>query len=196
MALLSGLHATLPDDGQFLTITLSGSDPNRTAKTLNAWVDQFVTTSGDLQKRHLLEFKEMLGNQLAVAEGQLRGAESELGRFRESTITLPSGGSIGAAAQGPDAVVSDYFQERSTLSEIQSERVGLEQLVADAKGGPVNPQAFLAFPAILNNAPQLRAAIDELSSRQAALRSERQFLTDANPRIKQLSATVHTSCNS
>lgn len=192
MALLSGLRATLPDDGQFLTITLSGSDPNRTAKTLNAWVDQFVTTSGDLQKRHLLEFKEMLGNQLAVAEGQLRGAESELGRFRESTITLPSGGSIGAAAQGPDAIVSDYFQERSTLSEIQTERVGLEQLVADAKGGPVNPQAFLAFPAILNNAPQLRAAIDELSSRQAALRSEKQFLTDANPRIKQLSATVHT----
>ncbi len=42
------------------------------------------------------------------------------------------------------------------------------------------------LPSILANAPQLRAAIDDYSARQAALRLERQFLTDANPRIKQL----------
>jgi len=192
MALVSSMRATLPDDGQFLTITLSGSDPNRAASTLNAWVEQFVTSSGDLKKRHLLEFKQILGDQLSVAESQLRAAETQLERFRVSTITLPSEGTAGAAAPGTDLAVSGYFQERSTLGEIQSERVALEQLVADSKGGPVNPQAFLMFPAILTNAPQLRAAIDELSSRQAALRSEKQFLTDASPRIKQLSATVHT----
>jgi succinoglycan biosynthesis transport protein ExoP len=188
MALLSSLRAAMPDDGQFLTVTLSGSDANRTARTLNAWVQQFVTSSGDLKKRNLLEFKKILGDQLAVAESQLRNAEAEFERFRESTITLPSGG---AAAQ-PDPIVTGFFQEQSTLTEIQAERVALEQLLADARGGPVNPQAFLMFPAILNNAPQLRAAIDELSSRQAALRSEKQFLTDANPRVKQLTATLHT----
>ena len=191
IALLSELRSSLPGDGQFLTITLSGSDGNRTASTLNAWVAQFVTSSGDLKTRHLLEFKRILGDQLGVAEGQLRASENQLERFRVSTITLPSGVGIGTAAQAaPDGSIGGYFQQKGTLAEVESERIALEQIIANAKGGPLNPQAFLTLPSILSNAPQLRAAIEELSSRQAALRTEQQFLTDANPRIKQLSETV------
>ena len=186
-ALLTALRTTLPDDGQFLRITLSGTDPNRAAKTLNAWVEQFVASSGDLKKRHLLEFKKILGEQLGVAEGQLRESERQLERFRVSTITLPGG----AASQAPgDGSVSGYFQQKGTLTTVERERSALEQLVANANGGPINPQAFLAVPMVLTNTPQLRAALDELSSRQAALRTEQQFLTDANPRTKQLSETV------
>jgi succinoglycan biosynthesis transport protein ExoP len=188
IGLLSSLHSSLPENGQFLTITLSGSDPDRTAKTLNAWVEQFVASSGDLKKRHLLEFKKTLGDQLAVAESRLRDSEAQLERFRVSTITLPTGA---GSAQAGDPVVSGYFQQKGTFGEVHNERVALEKMVADAKGGPVDPQAFLMLPMILNNTPQLRAAIDELSSRQAALRTEKQFLTDANPRVKQLSETVH-----
>lgn len=191
MGLLAGLRSNLPDDGQFLTIMLSGSDPNTVATTLNAWVDQFVASSGELKKRHLLEFKKILGDQLAVAESQLRNSETEYERFRVATITLPSGGKGGLAAQGGvDPSVAGYFQQKETLTEIQTERAALEQMIADAKGGPLDPQGFLTLPTILNNTPQLRAAIEELSSRQAALRTEKQFLTDANPRIKQLSETV------
>ena len=191
IGLLGNLRSNLPDDGQFLTIMLSGSDPNTVATTLNAWVDQFVASSGDLKKRHLLEFKKILGDQLAVAESQLRSSETDYERFRIATITLPSGGKGGLAAQGGvDPSVAGYFQQKETLAEIQTERVALEQMIADAKGGPLNPQGFLTLPTILNNTPQLRAAIEELSSRQAALRTEKQFLTDANPRIKQLSETV------
>ena len=187
-ALLSALRSSLPDDGQFLRITLSGTDPNRTAKTLNAWVEQFVASSGDLKKRHLLEFKKILGEQLGVAEGQLRESESQLERFRVSTITLPSGGAASQAT--PDGSIAGYFQQKGTLTSVERERSALEQLVANANGGPLNPQAFLALPMVMSNTPQLRAALDELSSRQAALRTEQQFLTDANPRTKQLSETI------
>jgi succinoglycan biosynthesis transport protein ExoP len=191
IGLLSTLRSSLPDDGQFLTITLSGSDPNRTANTLNAWVAQFVASSGDLKKRHLLEFKKILGDQVGVAEGQLRVSESQLERFRVSTITLPSGGGTGAATtQATDPSVAGYFAQKGALGDVQNERIALEQMIADARGGPLNPQAFLMIPAILNNTPQLRAALEELSSRQASLRTEKQFLTDANPRIKQLNETV------
>jgi capsular exopolysaccharide synthesis family protein len=192
-ALLAGLRTSLPDDGQFLTITLSGGDPDRAAKTLNAWVEQFVLSSGDLKKRNLLEFKKILSDQLGVAETALRTAEIKLEQFRVANITLPSGG----PAAGPqnqlvqDPSIAGYFQQRGTLGDIQSERLGLEQMLASARGGPINPQAFLMFPSILNDAPQLRAALEELSTRQAALRTEQQFLTDANPRIKQLNATIH-----
>jgi polysaccharide biosynthesis transport protein len=191
VALLSTLRSSLPEDGQFLTITLSGSDPQRTANTLNAWVAQFVASSGDLKKRHLLEFKKILGDQVGVAEGQLRASESELERFRVSTITLPSGNAAGgAAAQAADPSVAGYFAQKGALGDVQNERIALEQMIADARGGPLNPQAFLMIPTILNNTPQLRAALEELSSRQASLRTEKQFLTDANPRIKQLNETV------
>lgn len=190
LALLSALRTTLPDDGQFLTITLSGSDPNRTAATLNAWVEQFVTSSGDLKKRHLLEFKTTLSDQLRLAESQLRNSETQLERFRINTITLPSGTSTsGVAAQGASAS-SAYFQQKGLLGDVETERTALEQIVANARGGPINPQAFLMVPGVLNNTPQLRAALEELTSRQAALRTEKQFLTDANPRIQQLGETV------
>ena len=191
-ALLSKLRTSLPDDGQFLSITLSGSDPDRTASILNAWVTQFVTSSGDLKKRHLLEFKKILSDQLAVAEGQLRGAETQLERFRVSAITLPSGApAIGTGTQAPlDPSIAGYFLQKGTLAEVQAERLALERMIANARGGPLNPQAFMMLPAMLNNTPQLRAALEELSSRQAALRTEQQFLTDANPRIKQLNETI------
>ncbi|HST07252.1 MAG TPA: polysaccharide biosynthesis tyrosine autokinase, partial [Gemmatimonadaceae bacterium] len=190
-ALLDQMHASLPEQGQFLRMTLSGSNPNRVAGTVNAWAQQLVQSSGELKARHLLEFKKTLEEQLTVAETQLHGSESALEQFRVQTITLPSAGSTTASGvAATDPVVSSYFQQKVALDEVRSERAALESMLAAAKGGPLNPQAFLQLPAILNDAPQLRAAIDELSSRQAALRTEQQFLTDQNPRVKQLAEAV------
>ncbi len=190
--LVTAVHPSLPDDGQFLKIGLSGSNPKRIAKTVNAWAEQLVASSADLKKRHLLEFKQILGEQLALAETQLRTSETELERFRVSTITEPTGLGTPSApglSQG-DPIVANYFQQRVALDELRSERDALERMIADAKGGPINTQGFLQLPTILNNAPQLRTAIEELSLRQATLRTEQQFLTDANPRIKQLQEAV------
>ena len=192
VGLVVAVHPSLPEDGQFLKIALSGTDPRRTALTVNAWAAQLVSSSGDLKKRHLLEFKRILGDQLALAEGQLRSSESQLEHFRVNTITLPTGAStpIGPGLSQADPIVANYFQQKVALDEIRSERDALERMIADAKGGPINTQGFLQLPTILNNAPQLRTAIEELSLRQATLRTEQQFLTDANPRIKQLAEAV------
>lgn len=190
--LLAHMRASLPEDGQFLTITLSGTDPRRIAQALNTWATQFVSSSSALKKHNLVEFKKILGDQLSVAERELHSAEIELEQFRVNTITLPSGAApvAGGVQATRDPVITNYFQRKETLDEIRSDRMALEQMIAQAKGGPLNTQAFLLLPSILNNAPQLRSAIEELSSRQAALRTEQQYLTDANPRIKQLTETV------
>lgn len=196
MGLVGAVRATLPDNGQFLRISLSGPDPERASRTLNAWAEEFVASSIDLKRRHLLQFKQILADQLGVTERQLRASESELERFRVSTITLPSvpasgGAAVGAAGRAaPAPVTTDYFQQKATLDDIRSDRIALERIISDSKGGAVNPQAFLTLPSILNNTPQLRTAIEELSSRQAALRTERQYLTDVNPRIQQLVEAV------
>lgn len=190
-ALLAQMHASLPDQGQFLRLALTGSDPRRVARTVNAWADELVRSSGELKARHLLEFKKTLEDQLSVAAVQLTASENALEQFRVHAITLPSAGSPSVAgAVQTDPIVSNYFQQKVALDEVRSERAALESMLAEAKGGPLNPQAFLQLPAILNSTPQLRAAIDELSSRQASLRTEQQYLTDANPRIKQLAEAV------
>lgn len=190
--LVRNVSVSSPEDGQFLTLKLAGAEPRSAAKTLNAWADQLVVTADELKKRHLLEFKSILTDQLGVAENQLQEAENQLERFRVNTITLPSGGPPNALAAQPtsDPSIAGYFQRKDSLIDVQNRRFALEQTIANARSGPIEPQAFLALPSILNDAPQLRAAIDELSSRQAALRTEQQFLTDANPRVKQIAETI------
>lgn len=192
VGLVGGVRIGVPEDGQFLKIGMSGPDPQRTARTVNAWAEQLVASSTDLKKGHLLGFKQILGDQLAVAEGKLRSSENELEAFRVSTITMPSGASPTAAgAQGiTDPIVANFFQQKVQLDELRDEREALQRIIDDAKGGPINPQSFLQLPNILNNTPQLRTAIEELSQKQATLRSEQQFLTDENPRIIQLQEAV------
>lgn len=194
VGLVGRVSVSIPNDGQFITVKLNGSDPRLTANILNVWVEQFVTSADELKKRHLLEFKSILSDQLRVTESQLQAAEDQLERFRVNTITLPSGGAAtGLTSQAvSDPSIAGYFLQKGNLGEVQSERIALEQMIANAKGGPIEPQAFLTLPSILSDAPQLRAAIEELSSRQAALRTEKQFLTDANPRVTQLSETIRT----
>jgi succinoglycan biosynthesis transport protein ExoP len=191
-ALVGNVHASLPEDGQFLKITLTGSDPRRTARTVNAWAAELVSASGGLKKSHLLEFKRILGDQLALAEAELRASEDQLERFRVNTITLPRGvgTATGTGVAAGDPVIGTYFQQKAALDELRNERDALQRMIADANGGPINTQGFLQLPTILNSAPQLRTAIEELSLRQATLRTEQQFLTDANPRIKQLAEAV------
>ena len=190
VSLIRGVKATLPDDGQFMKISVNSTSPRHAARVVNAWAAQLVKSSGALKKNHLFEFKRILGEQLALAENELRASENDLERFRVNTITLPSTPSGAAAVTQADPSITNYFQERAELDELQSERATLERMVADARGGAINPQGFLQVPSILNNAPQLRSALDELSLRKATLRTEQQFLTDANPRIKQIQEAI------
>jgi capsular exopolysaccharide synthesis family protein len=191
VGLLGKLRSSLPDDAQFLTIGFAGPDPRRTADVVNALAGQFVLSSGDLKKRHLLEFKKILGEQVGVADGELRKAENQLEQFRISNSTLPSSGPALAPGGQHDPLTTTYFQQKEALEDVRSERVAVEQLLAGARAGALNAQAFVQLPSILNNTPQLRGAIEELSSRQATLRTEQQYLTEANPRIQQLNESIH-----
>ena len=194
VGLRNTLRASLPENGQFLTLSMVGSDSRRTADIVNAWADQFVSSATELKKRHIVEFRKILEDQLSLAETELRRSEIELEQFRVNTITLPSVGApiAGGVQATRDPVLTNYFQEKESLDQVRSDRQALERMFAESAGGRLNTQRFLLLPSILNNTPQLRAAIEELSARQASLRSEKQYLTDANPRVKQLAEAVRT----
>src|SRR5437868_1750704 len=115
VSLVTNVHPTLPENGQFLKISLDGANARRTARTVNAWAGQLVTSSGDLKKLHLIEFKRILADQLALAEAELRGAEQQLERFRVSTITLPAGSNakVVPGYSPEDPVLVGYFQRKA-----------------------------------------------------------------------------------
>jgi capsular exopolysaccharide synthesis family protein len=191
-SLIASMHPTLPENGQFLKISLDGSNALRTSRTVNTWAAQLVATSSDLKKRNLIEFKRILTDQLSLAEAELRVGEQQLEEFRVASITLPAGSNarVGPGYSPEDPVINGYFQRKAQLDEMRSEEQALERMLAENKDGVINTEGFVQIPSILNSSPELRGAIDELNLRKASLRAEKQYLTDANPRIKQLVADV------
>lgn len=191
-SLIAKMHPTLPENGQFLKISLDGSNALRTSRTVNTWAAQLVATSSDLKKRNLIEFKRILTDQLSLAEAELRIGEQRLEAFRVATITLPAGSNarVGPGYSPEDPVITGYFQRKAQLDEMHSEEQALQRMLDEAKDGVINTQGFVQIPTILNSSPELRSAIDELNMRKASLRAEQQYLTDANPRIKQLVGSI------
>lgn len=192
MRLLENLQSTLPEDGQFLRMTMTGGDPERTARTLNTWTQQFVASATALKKHNLIEFRKILESQLEVAERELHNAEMELERFRVQTITLPSeSGTIAGGVEATRApVLENYFDRKMLYDNTKLDREALEAIVRRADGGPIPAEALFAIPGVVTGAPPLRAALDELTTRRAELRAAQRTYTDAHPRVRQLAEAV------
>ncbi len=188
----SRLMAHLPPESNFLHLTLRGSDPVRTAATMNVWIDEFVSSSAVLKKKNLVEFASILQGQLRFAERELKNAEISLERFRVNTITLPAeGGAVSGGVEATrDPVMTNYFAQKLAHDNIRRDRETLEHAVNDAVRGELNPNVFLAIPSVRESAPNLRDAIGELSAKQAQLRAAQQFYTDEHKTIRDLKTAV------
>ena len=104
--LISRVEVTLPQNSQFIKLTLAGTQPQRTAMILNGIMREFVNTAGELKRRNLTEESRALADQLDTASRALRSSESALESFRKSTITLPSEAIMAAPATGMGAAAA------------------------------------------------------------------------------------------
>ena len=188
------ITATLPPQSNFLRLTLSGNDPQKTATTLNEWVDQFLATAAVLKKRELVEFTKILEEQLRYAERELRQAEIALENFKITTITQPSDGTpvAGGSELTRDPVFENFFNQKLQFDDIRRDREALENIIAEAQRGSISPEAFLSVPSILEGSQNLRAALTELNSKEAQLRSAREFYTDEHRTVKDMVQQVQT----
>lgn len=188
LVLAQRITATLPQGSNFLRLTLSGSDPHKTASTLNEWVDQFLATAAVLKKRELVEFTKILEEQLRYAERELREAEIGLENFKITTITQPSEGTpvSGGTELTRDPVFTNFFNQKLQFDNIRRDREALENIIAEAKRGTISPEAFLSVPSILEGSDNLRASLTELNQKEAQLRSAREFYTDEHRTVKDL----------
>lgn len=199
-ALLGRLDVALPQGSAFLKLTLTGRSPRRTAEILNNVMQEFVATAGELKRRKLSEEATTLAAQLDSANRDLHSAESAFESFRTNTITLPTDAAVvpapavpgnaaggNGADAGGNAILGDYFMAKAQLDGLQRD-IGALQLL-EQNPSSISPDAFIGIPSA-RLAPELQAALTELSRREAALAAARETYTDAHPTVQRLTASV------
>lgn len=194
ISLVQQVSATLPNKSNFLRVSLTGTQPERMARTMNTWNQQFVAAAADLKRRNSREFAKILESQLTYSERQLRSAEIALETFRVNTITLPAeqGPLAGGVEATQGAVYTNFFADKIQYDNTRRDREALEKLMADQRAGKAETEAILSIPTLLQNegATPLRAAIVDLYAKRSELNTLRLVYTDEHKKVKDAQEAI------
>jgi len=193
VALRSELLVTLPHESSLLRLILTGSDPLRTAQTMDTLLSEFMATASRLKRRNLADFASTLDQQVAYSAGELRNAEAALETFRVRTITLPSeGGSIAAGLEMTrDPVLKHFFDQKLQLDSIRNDRESLQSILGGLQSGQLQSYALWSVPAV-HGSPELTTALTELAAKEASLRSALQLYTEEHRSVVDLRQRITT----
>jgi capsular exopolysaccharide synthesis family protein len=195
--LMTRVDVTLPQNSQFLKLTLAGTNPQRTSMILNGVMREFIATAGDLKRRNLLEESRTLSDQLDSASRSLHSAEASLEGFRKNTITLPSEAMMGSPATGGmagpsnpnDPMVGNYFGQKAQYETVQHDIQMLQNIMRDPNN--ITADAFIGIPSAQSSLA-LQSALQDLNKREAALRAARESYTDEHRIVQDLRLSVQT----
>lgn len=189
IALSKRLTATIPENTNFLALSLTDTRPDRAAGILNSWLDEFVDVATQLKRYKVAEEARILREQLDSAQKTLGTRERQLQDFRAKTIALPSQGlPVAPGIQSySDPVMGAFFAQKAEYDRVRQDRQALEQALRSP-----NPQSILAILNVSNSpaAASVVAAIKRLDSAQVELRSLRQRYTDAYEPVQKAQQTV------
>ena len=191
-ALIDRLNSRYANRGSFLRLTLSDTDSERAASTMNSLANRFVKVAADLKRENLTKLRNTLEEQLGKADSSLKSAEQELQTFRVRTITLPGEAVIAATpglsmTQAP--ALGSYFQQREELDRTRRDRRAIESVLAQAQSGDLAVDAFQTIPSV-QSASDLKRVLDELSVAQANLRDSLNRYTPAHPGVKRIEERI------
>ena len=188
------LVTDLPDRSNFLWLTLTGTDPERTAQTLNAWLDEYVSVAAELKKKNIVEFAKILGEQVRYAEANLRAAEGAFHTFRVQTITLPSENTpvVAGLQLTQDPAFKSFFDQKIEFDNLRRDREALESILARRTGGSISTEALMFVPSVSagQQGLPLRDGISQLYAKMADRRAKGQVFTDSNKVIRELDAEI------
>lgn len=192
--LREALNVSLPnEDGSFMEIGLSGTNPDQIATTINAVQKQFVSVAADLKKQQLRELSALLADQVSQQEQKLRQSESALEAYKVATITQPK--EDVAIASGlqmtSNPAYSRYFEQRVEVETIRNERRSIEEILARSADGSNTVDAFQTVPAV-RGAPDFSKVLTELSEAESQLRALRTRYTDEYSGVKTLQDRITT----
>ena len=187
------LVATLPENGNFIRISLDGTNPSNLAPVLNDVCHQFVTVAAEFKRRKVTEYRVALDSQVSQAQNSLRQAESRLRTFQVQTITQPRNNQVliqpGLVATQP-AATQQYFTQKGNLEAIRSDREQLESVLARTRqGGSYTTDAFLTIAAV-KAAPQLSAALSDLTKAENEYAADLRRYTPEHPLMVTLKGQI------
>lgn len=192
-ALNEGLIASMTtQQGNFLRIALVGTDPARTAATVNAVTHRLVEVAAELKRARLDELTKILEEQLRVAREDLEAAEMALEAFRIQTITLPSDRGLAIApgvAVTQDPAFSQYFEMKLQQEQLKRDHDAIQRALASSEGTSLSVEALEVIPSVQQSS-QLKAALEELTTKRAELRGLRHRFTEEHPVVKAVMAEV------
>jgi capsular exopolysaccharide synthesis family protein len=175
-------------NGNFLALELRGTNPVMIAKILNAVTQRYVDVAAQLKREKLTELTKILEDQLRTAHGNLTEAETALERFRARTITLPTEQSGPGAAPARDPIRTSFFEMQAEREQLRRDRDAIDRLLVG--GSPALPTEALSAIESVQRAPELSAALKELSDKQAQLRTYRYHYSEAYPPLQRLAAEI------
>jgi capsular exopolysaccharide synthesis family protein len=187
------LGAKLPDKSSFLTIAMLDPDPHGSARTINAWMREYVGVAEQLKKANIVQYSGILAQQVGVAERSLHDAENALENFKVHTITQPSESSPVSPGiqQTSDPAIKNYFDQKFDYDALRHDREALEKILANPRDS-VSVEAALFIPAVSSfpSAKALRDAFDQLNKARADLATARLMYTDEYATVRDLKTNI------
>lgn len=195
LALIKKLGLKLENGSSFMFLTLTGSNAQRTAATLNAWVLQFVAVATTLKKKNVTSVAVILEGQREYAARALQDAENALESFRVRTVTEPTERqSITPGIEMTNSPVFDnYFRDKVMAESYQRDREALERILAQQRQGtPISREAVLSVPMVSTDpaSEDLRKLLAEQADREFNLRRLRESYTDEFQKVKDEQAAL------
>lgn len=190
IALIKKLRLSLQDGSSFLFLNLIGENAQRTAATLNAWVEQFVVIATALKKKNITSVAAILEGQRQYAADNLSSAENALESFRVRTVTEPNERqSITPGIEMTNSpVFENYFRDQILADSYKRDRQALDSILAKgrASGGVITREAVLSIPSVNTDpaAENLRRVLADFADRELSLRKLRESYTDELPRVQ------------
>ncbi len=180
-------------DGVFMSVSLTGKEPEAVSRDLNMILDEFIRVAARLKKEKLIQLMADLEKQFHTADSSMRTAETALEDYRINTITearedvtpLPSG-----LLQTQPTVMGNYFQKRTGLSALRKDRKAIEDVIRRGVAEGVVPVDPLHTIAIVRQAPGLVAALGEVVAAENDLRQARLRYTDNHKIVTDLLAKM------
>ncbi|MEP6618265.1 MAG: polysaccharide biosynthesis tyrosine autokinase [bacterium] len=190
------LLAVLPPKSNFLNLTLTGTDPKLSARTLNALSNEYVKVAGELKRKNVSEFAKILESQLQFAEASLKDAETSLETFRVHNITLPAeGGPVAAGTEEARLpVMKAFFDKKIEYDNVKHDREQLERDLAGAAAGTLPLETMLTVPSVAGSigGEQLKLSFSQVYKLQADINTQRQVFKDEYGPLKDMIGQVET----
>ena len=193
VALQRGIRPLVDDAGNFLRLSMSGTDRARITSTLNALTEELVAVAAELKRNKLTETARILSYQVDTLGQKLREAEGALESFKTRVITQPTEGTVvgaGIALTQP-TVMTKFFEDKVSAEIVRRDRQRLEQLLARARTGGIPVDELNTIPAV-QQAPNLSSALGELTKYEQELLSLKFRYTPESKQVQDVEEKVRT----